>query len=237
LTRSELKAQDEITTTIQNFTEIAYARKKELITGAAVLLVLALAFLGWRYYSASRNAAAQAQLGEVIDIFRDSAITVEKEKFEKTAAAAQKTIDSYGSSPAGTIARYYLALSQDGLGNTADAVKNLQQVIDGGDAEHKPVAQFALAQIHSRHGEFQKAIDVLKQLEQSGGFSKSAVLYELGSASEAGGQLEQARTYYSKVVTDFPDSSFREASEVALKRRGFPIPAPTPATLPTPPSP
>ena len=46
LTRSELKSQDEITTTLQGFGDIAMARKSEILTGAAILLVVAVAFFG-----------------------------------------------------------------------------------------------------------------------------------------------------------------------------------------------
>ena len=52
MTRSELKARDEITTTLESLTENAMARKKEILVGLAIVLVLAGGlFFGWRYYS------------------------------------------------------------------------------------------------------------------------------------------------------------------------------------------
>ena len=74
LTRSELKAQDEITTTLERWTESAMARKSEVITGAIIVVVLAAAFFGWRYYSSSRNAAAHKELSNVIFAFQDPAV-------------------------------------------------------------------------------------------------------------------------------------------------------------------
>ena len=102
----------------------------------------------------------------------------------------------YPSTTAASLAQYYLALSQDGLGDMPNAVKNLEEVIARGDTETKPIAQFALAGIYKRNGEFQKAIDVLKQLECSGGYSKAAVAYELGSVAEAANQKDLAQASY-----------------------------------------
>jgi predicted negative regulator of RcsB-dependent stress response len=234
LTRSELKAQDEITTTLQSFGEMAMARKKEVLTGAAVILVLAVAFFGWRFYSARQNAAAQAELASAMTTFRNPAITSDQERYEKTIVEAQKVLNNYPSARTAPIARYYLAMAQDGLGDMANAVKNLEEVISRADADTKPIAQFALAGVYRRHGEFQKAIDVLKQLETSGGYGKGAVHYEIGVAAESANQKDQAQTYYSKVITESPDSPFRAEAEAALKRMGLPLPAPAPVPAPVP---
>jgi predicted negative regulator of RcsB-dependent stress response len=224
LTRSELKAQDEITTTLERLTETAMTRKNEVLIGAIIVLALVGAFFGWRYYSTSRNAAAQKELSNVIVAFHEA--KPDKERLEKTIVAAQKTMADFPSSSSATLAQYYLALSQDGLGDTPNAVKNLEEVISRGDSDTKAVAQFALAGVYKHHGEHQKAIDVLKQLETSGGYSKSAVAYELGSVAEAANQKDVAQAAYSRVVTDFSDSPFRADAETALKRMGLPVPVP-----------
>ena len=228
LTRSELKARDEITTTLERLTETAITRKNEVFVAVAIVLALVGAFFGWRYYSNSRSAAAQKELSNVILAFHDPAAKAEKERFEKTILAAQKAMADYPSSSAASLAQYYLALSQDGLGDMPNAIKNLEEVIGRGDVETKPVAQFALAGVYKRNGEFQKAIDVLKQLESSGGFSKAAVSYELGTVAEAANQKDVAQAAYSKVVTDSVDSPFRTDAESALKRMGLPVPVPAP---------
>ncbi|HZI51210.1 MAG TPA: tetratricopeptide repeat protein [Terriglobia bacterium] len=228
LTRSELKARDEITTTLERLTETAITRKNEVFAVAAIVLVLVGAFFGWRYFSARRTAAAQQELSSVILAFNDTAVKEEKERFEKTIVAAQKAMADYPSSSTASLAQYYLALSQDGLGDMPNAVKNLEEVIARGDSSTKPIAQFALAEVYKRHGDFQKAIDVLKQLETTGGFSKAAVSYELGTVAEAANQKDVAQAAYSKVITDSVDSPFRSDAESALKRMGLPVPVPAP---------
>ena len=231
MSRSELKARDEITTTLERLTENAMTRKNEIVVVLGVLLVLAAGFFGWRYYSSSKNAAAQGQLANVISAFQDTTVKVDKERFEKTIVAAQKTMADYPASQAASLAQYYMALSQDGLGDMPNAVKSLEEVIARGDSDTKPIAQFALASVYKRNGELQKAVDVLKQLDASGGFTKAVVAYELGSAAEAANQKDVAQTAYSKVVTESADSPFRSDAEAALKRMGLPIPTPV-QTLP-----
>lgn len=228
MTRSELKAQDEISSTLQGFGETALARKNEILTAVGIVLAILLAFFGWRYYSRSQNAAAQRELGAAIAAFRNPAAKSDTERYEKTIVAAQKALTNFPSASTAPTARYFLALAKDGLGDKAGAVKDLEESIGRADADAKPIAQFALAGIYKRHGDFQKAIDVLKQIEQSGGYSKSAVQYEIGSASEGANLKDQAQAYYGKVITESPDSAFRGEAETALKRMGLPVPTPAP---------
>jgi predicted negative regulator of RcsB-dependent stress response len=231
MSRHELKSQDEITTTLQRFTETAYAWKRQIIIGASAVLLVFLAIAAWSIYSANRNANAQSQLSLAIQAFNDTTtIKTDKERYEKTIAEAQKTVDSYGSLPVGMIARYYIALSNEGLGNTAGAVQNLQEVIDRGDADIKGVAQFALGSLHKKHGEAQKAIEVYKQLYDSGAYAKAAVTFELAKLHEESSQPDPAKDYYQKVVSEFPDSPFRQDAEAALKRMGVTVPPPAPPT-------
>jgi predicted negative regulator of RcsB-dependent stress response len=234
LTRQELKSQDEITSSLQSFGEVLEARKKEVLIGIAVIIVLVLAFVGWRAYSAKRNAAASAQLAAAIAAFDDPTAKGDKAHFQKSAAEAQKTIDSYGSTASAWIARYYLALSQEQLGDTASATKNLQDVIDHGDKSVKGIAQFALAHIQAQHNEVPKAIETLNQLYSSGNYPKGAVGYEVAVLYENSGQQNKAQEFYSKVITEFPDSAFRRESESALKRLGVALPQPPVPTAPKP---
>ncbi len=230
MTRHELKARDEITTKLESFTEIAMDRKKEILIIGGVVVALILAYVGWSAYSNRRSTEAQNQLALAITAYADPTLPSDKARYEKTVAEAQKTLDSYQSLPAGIIARFYLALGQEGLGETTSAVESLQDVIDRGDATTKGVAQFTLAGIYQKHGDAQKAVDTLKQLSDSGGYTPSAVAYELGKALEANKQPDQAKTYYEKVVKEYADSPFRSDAEAGLRRMGFTPPVAAPAS-------
>src|SRR6266700_983825 len=90
----------------------------------------------------------------------------------------------------------------------------------------KGVAQFALGGIYKKHGETQKAIEVYKQLFDGGGYSKAAIAFELAGLYEASNQADQAKEYYQKVVSEFPESPFRQGADDALKRLGVTTPPP-----------
>jgi tetratricopeptide (TPR) repeat protein len=232
LSRHELKSQDEITSTLQRFTEMIYDRKKEILTVVGVVAIVGLAVLGWVLYSANRNANAQAQLSTAINFYNDTTIPTDKERFEKALAEAQKTYDAYASTSIGPIAKYYVGMSKEGLGDTAGAIQNLQEVAGTDDEAVRSVAQFALGSIYKKSGDYPKAIEVYKQLYDTGGYSKSAVTLELAELHEASNQLDQAKDYYQKVISDFPDSPFRTRADEALKRLGV-TPAATPAANPS----
>jgi tetratricopeptide (TPR) repeat protein len=224
MSRHELKSQDEFTTTLQRFTEFVYNRKKQIIRGLSIAAGLAAMILVWFLYSANRNANAQAQLSAAISIYNDPSIATDKERYEKTLAEAQKTYDDYGSTAIGPIAKYFVAMSKEGLGDRAGAVQTLQEVIESGDGEIRNVAQFALGGIYKRSGEFQKAIDIYKPLFDSGGYSKSALAIELAELHEANKQLDQAKEYFQRIISEFPDSPFRQRADQALKRLGVTAP-------------
>src|SRR5206468_3405772 len=142
MTRHQLKEQDEITTSLQKATEFVVAHQKELTIGLIALTVIVIAVFGWGYYSSRRNANAETQLSQAINTYNDTAnIKSDKERYEKTIAEAQKTYDQYRSLPVGKMGLYYVALSQEGLGDTPKATQNLQQVIQQGDVNIKSVAQ------------------------------------------------------------------------------------------------
>jgi len=229
MTRHQLKEQDEISSFFEKYTELVIAKKREVGIGVAVVAAIAIVFFAWSAYSSSRNTKAQAELSQVINTYNDTTVKSDKERYGKTLAEAGRTHDDYPSLPAGSIAQYYAALSRDGLGDTARAIQDLQEVSQHGDASIRSVAQFALASLYKRHGDTQKAIDTLKSLYESGGYSKSAVAYELATLYEANKQVDQAKDFYQKVVTDFPDSPFRQNADDALKRLGVVTPPPKPS--------
>src|SRR5262245_42026251 len=100
MTRSELKARDEITTTLERLTETPMVRKKQVLIGVLVVVAVAGLLLSWRYYASSREAAAQTDLSAVISAFQNPAVKVDKERFEKTIVEAQKAMADHPSTRA-----------------------------------------------------------------------------------------------------------------------------------------
>src|SRR5207253_11340577 len=108
-----------------------------------------------------------------------------------------------------------------------------QPVTDNGEATEKTVTKVAVGCYHKKHGDHQKPNDGYKRLYDTGGYSKAAVAYELTLIYEANNQPDQAKDYYQKVVTEYPDSPFRTNADDALKRMGVTPTPPAPVQKPS----
>ena len=148
-------------------------RQKGVIVALIALSTVVTTSVAWSYYSAQREAAAQARLAQVIHAFNQTVINKSgKEGFERVVVEARKIHDEYGASPAGRLAQYYLAISEESLGHTDRCVRNLEELILEGDPVMKPLAQLALGELYRNHGDTQKAMAIHKELEESGGYSR-----------------------------------------------------------------
>jgi predicted negative regulator of RcsB-dependent stress response len=226
MSRRELR-EDEIQSTLQSFGERVIEKKNELLVVFGVIVALLLGVGIWRTYSNRQNEEVQAQLGRVVAAFNEIG-TPPAERFKKVVAEGEKTVASYGTLPAGYMARYYMAFGHEGLGDKAKAISLLEEVAGHSEGDLQGMARFAMAQIQARSGDQAKAIEILKDLFEKGGYAKDAVAIELGRAHEAANQNDQAKGYYEKVITDFQGSPFRSDAESSLRRMGFPLPAATP---------
>jgi predicted negative regulator of RcsB-dependent stress response len=136
-------------------------------TVGLILFPLFISNAAWGY-QAQGGADTQVQLSRVISTFNDTKnFKSGKERYERTIAEAQKVKAKYGSSPAGQIAQYYIALSEENLGHTPKAVQDLLELIETADPTMKALAQFALGDLYKNHGEKEKAMEIYNQLDQS----------------------------------------------------------------------
>jgi predicted negative regulator of RcsB-dependent stress response len=147
------------------------SRKAGLIVVIIALFTLLGANLGWSYQLSQRDADAQTRFSQVISTFNKTVTKSDKEGFQRIIIEAQKIRDEYGSSPVAKLAQYYIAISEENLGNTDKAVQNLQALIQDDDPVMKSLAQFALGAIYRNHGDNQKAMEVYKQLAESGAYA------------------------------------------------------------------
>ena len=218
LTRRELVQKDEITSTLEQVTTFAVENRKPLLTIGAVIVVAATVLVGWNIFAANREANAQSALSEVIRLYTDTTLAEGKERFQATLTEAQRVQAEYPNQTAAQIAQYYAALSHKGLGNSSEAVRLLRELIDSGDETIRQVARYALAESYKSNEEFENAITVYRELVDSDGYSKGAVLYELGRLHETISKPDEARDYYQSLVGEYPDSPFRVDADRALKR-------------------
>jgi predicted negative regulator of RcsB-dependent stress response len=158
---------------VQQLAGFVRRRQKGIVVGALAVGAVLVANFAWSQYSAQRDADARARFALVMSAFTQAVSQKSaNEGFERVIIEAQKIRDEYPSSPVDQLARYYIAISDENLGNTERSVQHLRELIRDGDPTMKYLAQFALAAIYRNHGDTKRAMDVYKDIEESGVYSR-----------------------------------------------------------------
>jgi tetratricopeptide (TPR) repeat protein len=205
----------------------AWTRNRRQVTmGAAVVAVLALGAAGYWGLRQRTQDKAHAMLADAM-VVQDArvgppaeatggapgALTFPTER-ERAQAAVNKyriAADAYPSTDAGLFARYEEASLQVSLGNSADAVKAYQSVVDrAGDALYGQMAKLGLAEAYARSGQFEQAITSYKELAQrkDGQLPIDGILIQLGRTERDAGKAGDAQQTFSRLVEEFPESAF-----------------------------
>jgi TolA-binding protein len=221
--RRHLK-QNEFETAVMQVVDLLGENRRVLST--AVLVVAAIGLIGaswwaWRQHTQDQAATLladamvvqEARVGPPAEATGGSGVTFPTER-ERTQAAIQKykaAADAYPSTDAGLFARYQEASLQVELGDTADAIKAYQLVVDrSGDGLYGQMATLGLAQAYARGGQYEQAITTYKELAQrkDGQLPVDGILIELGRAERDAGKVAEAQQTFDRLVQEFPDSPF-----------------------------
>jgi outer membrane protein assembly factor BamD (BamD/ComL family) len=127
--------------------------------------------------------------------------------------------DAYPSTDAGMFARYQEAALQLTLGNSADAIKSYQALIDkAGDSLYGQTARLGLAEAYARSGQYEQAITAYKELAQrkDGQLPVDGILIQLGRTYRDAGKTADAQQTFNRIVEEFPDSAFNAEAKKEL---------------------
>jgi len=234
LTRKEIIHEDKIHSVLARSVEWFTDNSRILVIGAALVLVVFGSVYLWKYLSKSTSERLQVQFGEALAMYstptgpeRSAADTTPskynfatiEERHKKALAEFTKIAEDSPRSDIGQFSRYYVALNQHKLGQTTEARKTLQGLLDEADEPTvKTLAANYLAQLSEAEKNSQKAVEFLtKALQDSTpGFPKSAVLFRLGQNYEAMGKSQEAVKQYKRIVTEFPDSPESEQAKARI---------------------
>jgi tetratricopeptide (TPR) repeat protein len=198
---------------------------------AAIVLLVALAGLGyWAWYT-RMEIRAQVMLTEALTVVQ-SPVDVPKPDSSgkitqaagtypsvtgRTEAALAKftgVVDSYPSTNAGIAARYYAAAALATLGRAQEAAARYQEVIDKAGTKnfYGRMAQLGVVEALVQAKQYDQAITKAQALATATDevLPRDAALMELGRAYAAAGKKNEARQTFDKVVTEFPASGFAD---------------------------
>lgn len=219
ISRQELKS-DQFVSTLDSWYEFYLNYQRQIWYGAiiaAVILVVAYGLIAWHR---GRQIHAQALLSAGLDAYHAPLVEgkeapppgiTEYPTAQARAAAAGKlfaqAVSQYGSTRAGRMARYYLALSEMDQDQNAAARKNLQALMANPQGPVASLAANTLANLEASEGQTAAAEAGLRQLlaHPTPLVPKTMSLMEL-AALVAPTQPAQARRLYQQVQQAAPDT-------------------------------
>src|SRR5262249_5260329 len=116
-------------------------------------------------------------------------------------------------------ARYQQAALQSSLGNSAEAIKTYQSVIDrAGDGLYGQMSRLGIADAYARGGQYEQAITAYKELAQRKDtqLPVDGILIQLGRTNRDAGKTADAQQTFNRIVEEFPESPFNAEAKKEL---------------------
>lgn len=229
--RRHLKQNEFEAVTLQAL-DLLGEKRRELTTVLAIVAVIGLAvvaYWGWHQHvqDSAHALLADAMIVQDARVGPPNAATgqtgltfpTERERSQAAIVKFKAAADAYPSTDAGLFARYQEGALQLSVGNTADAIKAYQSVIDrAGDGLYGQMARLGLAETYTRAGQFEQAITAYKELAQRKDTQLpiDGILLQLGRAYRDAGKAADAQQTFNRVVEEFPDSPFNADAKKEL---------------------
>jgi tetratricopeptide (TPR) repeat protein len=227
--KRELKRQikqDELVSTFQQASRWTATHESQVKVTIAIVAVIALAAFGVTSYQGRRRGEADAAFSTALDTFHSPVSTelpegfepppgpvfaTAAEKYRKAAGELDEVARRFGSLDVGRRARYYAALCRVELGEYDAAEKSLNEIgAERGNALESSLARLALADLHRRRGQVDKAVEDYRHLSDDSSFAlpRDHVLLELAATLEEAKRPAEAGAAYRRLVEEFPSSVY-----------------------------
>ena len=238
--RHKLK-ENEFAATVAQARQALEARGRDIarvVTALIVLLVLVGGFAWWRSARQARGndllAAALATYempvvppappapGSPPPVQQPGTFRTQHERLEASLPKFLEAADAYPDSEAGITARYHAASVLAALGRHAEAEQRYKEVVDkAGSTIYGRTARLGMAATQMAQGKHDAAIAIYTELSRdpNSTLPLDSVLLYLGRAYAQAGKKEEAARAFTRVVDEFPQSSYaadarRELEEV-----------------------
>jgi len=220
LTRHELK-QDEFRETLDHLDQYLIAHLKQILTVAILVVVVAGAAGGLKYYLNQQEANANIELASALQTFEayvgnvaPGTLGAGSQTFMNSAEKYQKARDQFNAivlkyrmfprPKAARIALYHVGICDSLLGNSASSISVLQEASRDRDREIAALAQFALAGELLKTGKKQEAVKIYQNLAEHPSLAVPKASVELALADALkDSQPAQARQLYDRIQKEF----------------------------------
>jgi hypothetical protein len=230
LSRKELK-KDEVRETLSHGAQAIFAHQHQIWVYGGVALLVALAVLGWRFYTQSQTAKGSAALADAMKVYQARIRTAaepaqpdeityldEKNKYGDAVKKFTDVANRYSSTRPGQLARYYAALTLEKLNRYGEAENDLKALESSRDESLSALARFKLAQVYDEDGKGSQAVQLYQELSNKPTLfvPKPVVLLALAD-HYSGSDPVQAAKLYTQVKDEFPDTQAAQQADERLQ--------------------
>jgi TolA-binding protein len=230
ISRKELK-QDKIHDAIEHGAEAVFSHTTVLAAAILAVVIVAVGYAGWRFYSDRKTVQATAALDGAMKAYSARIGTTPDpsdpgEPFYLTEAAraedaVQKfsvVAQKYPSTNPGRLATYYTALCYEDLERHNQALEELKKISSAKDKELAAMAQYQMGVIYERTGKLADAAKVFRNLaEHSSVFvPRPLALLELAEVLRQSNPQEAAGVY-EQLKKEFPNTAVSDEADRGLE--------------------
>jgi TolA-binding protein len=244
LTRHDMVRQDEFITGVASAAAWVERRRRLFLFGGGAALGVVLVVAGAIWLVRSRGAAADAALGEAMQLMQapivppgqtapaGAAKTFARpgDRDTEVLARLEGVVADHPMSRAATIAAYFRGTTLLSLGRAGEARDALTSFArDYASSPLVPLARQALARAETAAGNAAGAVEICRALveQPSPLMPGDSALMGLARAQEAAGQVKEAGQTYQRVLTEYPQSAYAAEATHAVSRLrpAAPVPA------------
>lgn len=201
-----------------------------LIISLVVLILVAAGVAGAWYYFNQQDQTASLDLSQAVRTMDTPlrpagspeqpdfpTFTSAKERAEAAHKQFQQIVDKYPHTHSSDMARYFLGVTAVNLGDTANAERSFNYVIDHGNRQVASLAKDALANLYADTNRPKQAIALLQELinKPTDSVGKVTAELQLAEVYKNSNQPSDAKRVYEQIKKDNPAS---DAGQLATQK-------------------